>query len=290
VNPFLERSPVVFAHQGGALEAPSSTRFAIAQAIAAGVDGIELDVHQSRDGVLVVCHDPTVDRTSNGHGAIATLTITELVELDAAYAFVPGQGAVSGLDPSAYPLRGRAPRDSNLGFARLSDVLEDTRGLLLNLDIKQSAPAVPPYESTLAALLRRHERTDAIVASFNDDSLEAFHAAAPEVATVPGMRETTAFVQAIVAGAPVDERLSRHVALQVPPKIAGVRLVDERFVLGAHRAGLAVHVWTVDEPEEMESLLSSGVDGIMSDRPTLAVAVVARHRNGGQRPPRAAAN
>jgi glycerophosphoryl diester phosphodiesterase len=280
VNPYLERSPIVFAHQGGAREAPSSTRFAIAQAIAQGVDGIELDVHQSLDGVLVVCHDPTVDRTTNGHGAIASLTWDELAELDAAYAFVPGDGTVADLDPSAYPLRGRAPQESDLGFARLSDVLEETRGLIVNLDIKQSAPAVPAYEVALAALLRAHERTDAIVASFNDDSLEAFRVAAPEVATVPGMRETTEFVQAIVTGSPVNERLARHVALQVPPRIAGVRLVDERFVLGAHRAGLAVHVWTVDEADEMKALLELGVDGIMSDRPSVAVAVVAAYRSG----------
>ena len=263
---------MVFAHQGGAKEAPSSTLFAIEMAVASGATGIELDVHQSADGVLVVCHDPTVDRTTNGSGAIAQLTIAELEALDNAYWFVPGLTSAHGRGPGSYPYRGLADADERFRIARLDDVLEATRGYLVNLDIKQSAPAVAPYEARLAQSLREHGRTsDVIVASFSDRSLAAFKSFAPEVATAAASQELTGFVQAVLAGVDPDPSLRAHVALQMPHRVAGIRLVDERFVLAAHRAGLAIHAWTVDDPSAITSLFEIGVDGVMSDLPSVAV-------------------
>src|SRR5687768_9453981 len=89
-NPWLERRVLNWAHQGGAKEAPSSTLFALRQAVANGADALELDVHMTKDGVLVVCHDATVDRTTNATGAIAELTLDDVKRLDNAYWFVPG--------------------------------------------------------------------------------------------------------------------------------------------------------------------------------------------------------
>ena len=152
-NPWLERRVIAYAHQGGAWEAPSSTLFAIRRALETGATGIELDVHATADRQLVVCHDATVDRTTDGHGAIHALTLAELQELDNAHWFVPGDDVTVGLDPDAYPYRGRAPGDADFGVATLSDVLdlvEDHPGVALNLDIKQTAPAVEPYEELLA--------------------------------------------------------------------------------------------------------------------------------------------
>jgi glycerophosphoryl diester phosphodiesterase len=272
VHRFLGGEPLVFAHQGGAREAPSSTMFAIESAIAVGATAIELDVHQSADGILVVCHDPTVDRTTNGSGAIADLTISELEALDNAYWFVPGLTSAHGRGPSSYPFRGRAATDAKFRIARLDDVLESTRGVIVNLDIKQSEPDVVAYEDRLALALREHERTaDVIVASFSDRSLAAFRAAAPEVSTSAGAAELTGFVQSVLARTAPRRELTRHVALQMPYKVAGVRLVDERFVLAAHRLGLALHAWTVDEEAEITRLFEIGVDGVMSDRPSVAV-------------------
>ena len=89
-NPWLDRRVLNWAHQGGAKEAPSSTLFAMRQAVANGADALELDVHMSRDGVLMVCHDATVNRTTDGSGAIADLTFDELRRLDNAYWWTPG--------------------------------------------------------------------------------------------------------------------------------------------------------------------------------------------------------
>jgi glycerophosphoryl diester phosphodiesterase len=272
-NPWLERRVLNYAHQGGSREAPSSTLLALRQAVAAGADALELDVHATADGHLVVCHDATVDRTTNGSGAIAAMTLDELRRLDNAYWWVPGEVVAPGRPDVEYVYRGKAPSDPSLLVATLREVLDEFDGVFLNLDIKQTAPAVKPYEATLADLLREYDRTDdVIVASFNDAATEAFAAAAPEVNTSAGTLATAGFWQAVQQG--VEPPATRHVALQVPPAYEAVPIVDERFVAAAHRQGVAVHVWTIDEPDEMARLLDLGVDGIMTDRPTVLEAVL----------------
>jgi glycerophosphoryl diester phosphodiesterase len=266
---------LTFAHQGGAREAPSSTLLALRRAVAAGADALELDVHATLDGELVVCHDPTVDRTTDGAGSIAAMTLEELRRLDNAYWWVPGEVAAPGRARAEYVARGRAPADPGLRIATLREVLEEFPGVLLNLDIKQTTPAVAPYEASLAALLRGYGRgDDVIVASFNDASTDAFSQAAPEIPTSAGTAAVARFLQAVRSGAPPPA--TRHVALQVPPVYLSVTLVDEATVAAAHRHGLAVHVWTIDDPGEMERLVDLGVDGIMSDRPSLLAGVLGR--------------
>ena len=110
-NPWLERRIINYAHQGGSHEAPSSTLLAIEQALANGAGAIELDVHATRDRRLVVCHDETVDRTTDATGAIAELTLEEVQRLDNAHWFIEGEDVSPGHDPSASLLRGRAPED-----------------------------------------------------------------------------------------------------------------------------------------------------------------------------------
>ena len=153
---WLERRVINYAHQGGAWEGPSSTLYAIASALEAGATAIELDVHATADGKLVVGHDPTVDRTTEGAGRIAELPWQSVRALDNAYWWVPGADVTPGLDPERYPFRGRGPADRRFRIALLEEVLDEFPGVILNLDIKQTGPAVVPYEETLAALLRRH--------------------------------------------------------------------------------------------------------------------------------------
>jgi glycerophosphoryl diester phosphodiesterase len=274
-SPWPGRRVIAYAHQGGAWEGPSSTLFAIESALAAGATGIELDVHATADGHLVVCHDPTVDRTTAGTGKIAELTLDQARALDNAYWWAPGADVSPGLEPGCYPFRGRGPEDRRFRIALLEEVLEEFPGVVLNLDIKQTAPEVAPYEQTLAALLRRFGRTDdVIVASFLDSATDAFSTFAPEVPTSAGTSAVAAFYQAVQAGetpAPMP-----HVALQVPATFGGQTLVDQRFVEVAHQQGLAVHVWTIEEESEMERLCALGVDGIITDRPTALVSVLER--------------
>ncbi len=272
---WLDRRVIAYAHQGGAWEAPSSTLHAIGSAIEAGATGIELDVHATADGQLVVCHDPTVDRTTNGAGLIADLPFDALRMLDNAYWWAPGADVSPGLEPGRYPFRGRAPDDRRFRIALLEEVLEEYPDVVLNLDIKQTAPVVAPYEQTLAAMLRRFRRVDdVIVASFIDSATDAFSSFAPEVPTSAGTQAVAGFFQSVRA----DEAPApmRHVALQVPASYGDVVLVDQTFVDVAHEQGLAVHVWTIEEETEMERLCGLGVDGVITDRPSALVEVLNR--------------
>jgi glycerophosphoryl diester phosphodiesterase len=272
-NPWLERRVIAYAHQGGAWEGPSSTLHAIAGALDAGATGIELDVHATRDRHLVVGHDTTVDRTTDGHGSISSLTLEELRRLDNAYWWVPGADVTPDLPPDRYPFRGRAPADRRFGVVTLVEVLEAFPGAVLNLDIKQTAPVVEPYEAELASLLRRFGRTDdVIVASFLDAATDAFSAEAPDVPTSAGTMAVADFYRAVRAGE--EPAPLRHVALQVPTVVGDLTIVDESFVAAAHAAGLAVHVWTIEDEEEMERLARMGVDGIITDRPSALVGVL----------------
>ena len=278
-NPWLERRVLAYAHQGGAWEAPSSTLHAVRAAIAAGATGIELDVHATADGELVVSHDATVDRTTDGKGAIASMTLAELRQLDNAYWFIPGADATRGGDPAEYPFRGRAPDDPDFRIATLREVLEEFPGVVLNLDVKQTAPEVDPYEEALARLLAEYERhDDVIVASFLDKATARFATLAPGVPTSAGMLATAEFWRAVQEGqseppgwppAPASP-----VAFQVPETYGESTVVDERFVEAAHAAGMAVHVWTVEDEPSMRRLVRLGVDGIITDLPTTLSGVL----------------
>jgi glycerophosphoryl diester phosphodiesterase len=280
-NPWLERRVLNYAHQGGAREGPSSTLLAMQQAVAGGADAIELDVHATADRQLVVCHDATVDRTTDGSGAIAALTLEELDNLDNAYWWVPGEVVAPGRPEADYVYRGRAMFETSVRIATLRDVLAQFGEVFLNLDIKQTAPEVEPYEALVAELLREFDRRDdVIVASFSDAATDAFSAIAPEIHTSYGASATATFWQAVQDG--VTPPPTRHVALQVPATYDEVAVVDERFVAAAHKHGVAVHVWTIDDPDEMARLIDLGVDGIMTDRPA-ALDGVLRTKTAGWR-------
>ncbi len=276
-NPWLGRRVLTYAHQCGAWEAPSSTLFALHRALELGVTGIELDVHATADRHLVVCHDGTVERTTNGHGPIHAMTLADVRALDNAYWFAPGGDETQGLAPESYPYRGRAPAQTQFTVATLSevlDVLDDHPHVALNLDIKQTAPAVEPYEELLALELSRRRATDrVIVASFLDLATDSFAKYAPDIATSAGTLATAMFWRAVHEGE--EPPATTHVALQVPATQGDIVVVDDLLIAAAHERGMAVHVWTVNDEPEMARLLDMGVDGIISDLPTPLVALVA---------------
>jgi glycerophosphoryl diester phosphodiesterase len=266
-SPWLARRVIAFAHQGGSFEGPSSTLAAISRALVNGATAIELDVHATFDRQVVVCHDETVDRTTNHVGEIANLTLEQLREMDNAYWWIVGDAVTHGRSEDEYLHRAKAPIDRDFGIVTLEEVSLSFPGVLLNLDIKRSDPDVEPYEELLADELRRLGRTDSvIVASFHDAAIQRFRALAPEVATSAATGETAAFFFSLVEGeTPV---VAPVCAFQVPATFGDVTVVDERFVRAAHDADVAVHVWTINEPSEMRRLLDLGVDGIISDTPT----------------------
>ncbi len=264
---WTSRRVIAYAHQGGAFEGPSSTLTAIEHALEVGASAVELDVHATKDRALVVCHDATVERTTNAHGAIAELTLGELREMDNAYWWIEGEAVTHGREPSAYVHRAKAPSDRRYAIATLEEVAAAFPRVLLNLDIKQTAPDVQPYEQLLYDELRRLERTDSvIVASFLDEALGAFRAIGPEVATSAATNETAAFFFSLHEG--VTPVVPPVVAFQVPASYGDVTVVDELFVEHAHRHDIAVHVWTINDETEMDRLLDLDVDGIVSDTPT----------------------
>lgn len=274
-NRWLDRRVIAYAHQGGAREAPSSTLYAIERAVSIGVPAIELDVHATADRQLVVCHDPTLERTTGRAGAIKDLRLEELMALDNAYFFVEGEDVVEGRPEDRYAYRGRAPGDHRFGVASLAEILESFPDAVLNLDVKQTAPEVEPYEELLADLLRRYDRRDdVIVASFNDAATEAFSRYAPEIPTSAGTVATAEFFRFVHERGELPESVARHVALQVPTTYGEIVVVDEAFVDTAHSAGLAVHVWTIDDRDEMERLVEIGVDGIISDTPSVLLGLL----------------
>jgi glycerophosphoryl diester phosphodiesterase len=245
------------------LEAPASTLFAMERALANGAHALELDVHCTKDGVLVVCHDDVVDTTSNGSGAIRDLTFRELSELDNAYWFEQG---------GQHPFRGLAPEDRRFGFARVEDVLSAFPEAILNFDIKE-APKSEGYEGRLADLIRNAGARDrVIVASFWDSAMARFKELAPDIYTSAPPGAVAALVRAHHAGQEPPEL--GHVALQIPRRFADRDLVTRAFVDYLHDRGLAVHVWTVNDEQEADELLDMGVDGIMTDVPTAIAKLV----------------
>ncbi len=271
MSQWLARRVIAFAHQGGSFEGPSSTLAAIAHALDVGASAIELDVHATRDRHLVVCHDATVDRTTNHKGLIAQMTLEELSRVDNAYWWIDGDVVTPGREPEEYLLRGRAPDDRRYGVATLEEVATTFPGVLLNLDIKGTAPYFEPYEELLARDLRRLELEDwVVVASFHDDAIQRFRLLSPHVATSAATNETAAFYFSHLE-VPLVPPVA---ALQVPARFGDVDVVTESFVDVAHEAGVAVHVWTINDVEEMIRLLDLGVDGLVSDRPAVLAALL----------------
>ena len=271
-SPWLSRRVIAYAHQGGSFEGPSSTLAAIEWSLAGGATAVELDVHATRDRRIVVSHDETVDRTTNHHGEIADLSLAQLREMDNAYWWIAGEAVTPGRADEEYVHRAKAPRNRDYALATLEEVSQRFPGVLLNLDIKRTSPDVEPYEELLADELRRLERTGSvIVASFLDHAIQSFRALAPEVATSAATGETATFYFSLQEG---SAKVPPAQALQVPATFGDVTVVDERFVEAAHEAGLAVHVWTINEEDEMRALVDLGVDGIVSDRPTRLARVL----------------
>ncbi|HEX2191935.1 MAG TPA: glycerophosphodiester phosphodiesterase [Acidimicrobiales bacterium] len=267
-NPWLDRGVFHWAHQGGAREAPSNTLHAMAKGREAGADGLELDVHRSADGQVVLIHDTTLERTTNGSGAVAEHTLEELRSLDAAYWWVPGEVDDHDAPPERYVLRGRAPADPALRIPTLEELLELHPSAPLTIEVKARGAVEP-----LVAVLRGHgRRDDVIVTSFKDSVVRELRKQAPELSLAPGKFGSLWFwLRTLVRWPP---RRSRYVALQVPTRFKWLRVVDERFLRAAHRCGLAVHVWTIDGEQEMRDLVALGVDGIMTDRPSVLAAVL----------------
>jgi glycerophosphoryl diester phosphodiesterase len=227
--------PLAFAHRGGAAAGDENTVAAFQRAVDLGYRHLETDVHATRDGVAVVFHDATTDRMLGRPGRIGDVAYADLETVR-----VNGETAVP----------------------RLDDVLSNWPDRFINIDVKADSAVGP----TVDVVRRTRSAGRVLLASFHDARLARIRqSAGPDVVTSLGQREAARLWAASRLGWGGAGVAARAVAAQMPLRAGPVPITDRRFIDHAHRLGLAVHVWTVDDPRDIRALLDAGVDGIMTD-------------------------
>lgn len=261
-EPFAdERGMIVMAHRGGSGRWPENTLLAFQNAADLGVDGLELDIRSTADGALVVIHDEVVERVTNGRGPVNGFTLAALKQLDAGYHWTNDGG-------QSYPFRGQG-----VTIPTLAEVFAAFPHLWINIDIKQSEP---PIVAPFVALLREMGMVEQVcVGSFAVETVRQFRQACPEAATAASLPEALRLFALNRVGL---GRLYRGgaTAMQLPEVQGRLRIVTPGFVRAAHRRGVAVHVWTVDDVAGMRRLQQMGVDGLITDYPDLLLKLVGR--------------
>jgi glycerophosphoryl diester phosphodiesterase len=255
--PFLQglKPTLHISHRGGALLAPENTLPAFRMAVERyHTQMLELDVHLTRDGEVVVAHDASLDRCTDAEGPLAARSFSELQHVDAGFRFTPDGGRT-------FPFRGQGIR-----LPALSEVLRAFPGLRINLEMK---PDTRGSEEVLHEVLRKEHALERVcMGSELDEVGERLVARMPDACHFYPRDALTAMVLALRSGEPPPED-PRYTVLDMPLYFGEVRLVDEEFLRATTRHGKWVNVWTVDDPEEMRRLVSEGVGGIMTDRPDL---------------------
>lgn len=262
---YLAGAPMLVAHRGGSRLAPENTLEAFQSALDVWeADMLELDVRLTRDGEVVVIHDPTVDRTTDGSGPVASLTLAELQRLDAGCRFIDPQGRAGF-------------RDQGVRVPRFEDVLTAFPAARLNVEVKESRVAAP-----LVEIVRRHnaEARVLVAAEYERRRLAARGYPGPWGAS---RHQVLLFwmLHRLPGGGFYTPAAD---VLQVPETHRGRRIVTPGFVREAHRRNLPVQVWTVDDADSMRRLLSWGVDGVQTDRPD-RLALVLHEMFGRPLPP-----
>ena len=239
--------PLVIAHRGGAGLWPENTLFALQEAAKLGADLSEIDIHMSLDGVLMVIHDESVGRTTNGKGLVKELTLAELKKLDAGYRWTNDEGCT-------FPFRGLG-----IKIPSLNEVFSAFPRQVISLDIKQDDP---PIVAALRETINRYGKEKQVLASaFNARTMKVFRRLCPKIATAASDSEIKRF-----------SNLTRlHLAKVFSGKATAFEIpineVTPHFIKTAHEKNKRVDAWTVNEVEDMERLLAWGVDGILTDFP-----------------------
>lgn len=265
-HPYLAGAPLLVAHRGGSKLAPENTLAAFGMAVSDyGADMLELDVHLTADDRVAVIHDDTVDRTTDGTGPVAAMTLAQLSELDAGYRFTDPSGEES--------FRGRG-----VGIPTLDQVLELFPGMRLNVECK--CPRVAPV---LVELTRKFGAAHRVLVAAGEEA----HRTAARGYKGPwgaSARQIRAFW--ILHRIPIVSRFYTPGAdvLQIPERWEGRQVLTRRFLDEAHRRNIPVHVWTVDDADDMRRLLAMGVDAIQTDRPD-RLARVLHEETGRPLPP-----
>ncbi|MDG0975889.1 glycerophosphodiester phosphodiesterase family protein [Ilumatobacter sp.] len=276
--------PVNLSHAGGDQAAPHSTMFAFREGIAAGADALEMDVQLTGDGVLIVQHDDTVDKTTNTTGPVGDLTLEEIQVLDNAHWFSPQCWPCQDRPAEEYIYRGIRTGDvpAPPGYAADDFRVETFRSIaesfpdhVLDVEIKGSFPDAIPVVEALAAEIAALGLTDrVIVVSFDDQLLDTFHELAPDVALSPGLTRLTDW---FLNGAEIEPYFT---VFQVPPFQGDIEVINADTVQRVHDEGRVVWVWPDDASTQENAdfyslLLGYGVDGIITGRPAAMVDAAA---------------
>jgi len=260
---FREKELWVIAHRGFSGRYPENTILAFEEAASLPVHAIELDVHSTRDAKIVVIHDATLDRTTDRNGRVLDFTWDALKKVDAGFLFDPDQ-------MGEYPFRGKG-----IGIPLLEDVFRKFPEMKFVIEIKQVMPAI---EEGVYRLIRKYRMENkVIVASEHDEPLSRFRNIDSVVATSLSAEEARELHQSFRL------RLSnfygtRGDAVQIPEAYHGERVVTPAFIQAIKRKGLALHIWTVNEVEDMKRLKLWGVDGIITDFPDRLLELVKREK------------
>ena len=259
LHAFEKKRPLVIAHQGGKGLAPSSTLPAFLKAHSLGADVLEFDVHMTIDGHLVAIHDPTVDRTTDGTGKVNDMTLAEIKELDAGYAFQDERGH--------YPYRGKG-----ITIPTVEEIFSETcePDMLYIIEIKHTndPELYEPIAIKLWKIIEDFQLEErVIIASFSQKIIDTVLKVSGKQALVSaGEKEAAKFVltHKLFVNGLYQPRVD---ALHFPVKSAGLNLADQKLLRGAQKRGMQIHYWTINDPEEMKKLLDLGADGIMTDYP-----------------------
>ena len=244
--------PLNIAHRGGALEAPENTIHAFNHAVQVGADAIEMDVWLTSDGHLVTIHDETVDRTTDGNGKVSEMTLEQTQTLDAAWNWNPE-------NLSEPPLRGQGIR-----IPSLTEVFEQFPNTPMIIELKTQDPNAIEQ---LGNLIRKHSAADRVIAaSFNQRTIRAMQRQYPEILTSAGQAEVARFYKLHIFGLHRLVRPSAH-SFQLPEYHGQINLLSPRMIRAMRRSRIDVHVWTIENPHDMQRMIDLGVNGIITSRP-----------------------
>jgi len=260
---FAGERTLAIAHQGGRGLWPENTLLAFERALDLGVDVLEMDLRGTSDGHIVVYHDASVERTTEGAGLVRELTLEEVRKLDAGYRFaVEANGNVS------HPYRGQG-----LVVPTLLEILGRLPESRLNLEMKEFDPELA---RTLCTTLRKKGFAKRVlVASFDHEPMVAFRGACPEIATSATLREGLVFYQLDRLGLGSLYR-SPAVAFEFPEYFGEIHVIRPSFLEAARSFNVRVQVWTVNEDKDLARMLAMGVDGIVTDYPDRLLRLMGR--------------
>lgn len=259
-EPFLEPRPRVVAHRGDSHSFPENTLDAFLSASKMGVDVIETDVHLTKDGKVVIWHDNTLERNTNGTGLVEEYTLAELKALDAGYTFTTDGGL-------SHPFRGKGVK-----MITLDEALEACKGQRFNVDLKSKNPAI--VKAFTDVVDSHHAQNRVLCASFHLAHLQTMREKTPSILTsVTTVEVLSLLLRQKLHLLPTQVSSSRTLVFQVPVKQWGIQVITPNFIEEFHKRGAIIMVWTINDEKEMHTLYDMGVDTIMSDNASLLLKV-----------------